>query len=59
MAKDSTGRNAMTKVTLRPKITFVGDTQPTSKELERMHQLSHESCFIANSVATTVVTELA
>lgn len=58
MEKDSDNKISMTKVTLRPKITFVGDKQPTIEQIENMHHQSHEQCFIANSVKTEVVTEI-
>jgi organic hydroperoxide reductase OsmC/OhrA len=54
MAKNEAGRLAITKVTLNPVITFAGQT-PDEAALERMHHLSHEQCFIANSVTTEVV----
>ncbi|WP_054112589.1 OsmC family protein [Marinagarivorans algicola] len=49
---------SMTKVTLRPKVTFSGNKQPTMEQIEKMHHQSHEQCFIANSVKTEVVTEM-
>lgn len=49
---------SMNKVTLRPKVTFSGDKQPTLEQLEKMHHQSHEQCFIANSVKTDVVIEI-
>lgn len=55
---DNEGKMAMTKVMLRPRITFSGDKQPTLEQLEEMHHQSHELCFIANSVKTEVVTEI-
>ena len=58
MEKDNNGKISMTKVTLRPRVKFSGDNQPTSEELEEMHDQSHEQCFIANSVITEVVTEI-
>lgn len=56
--KDAEGRQAMTRVSLRPKVTFSGEKQPTDEELEQMHHQAHENCFIANSVKTTVETLL-
>ena len=56
--KDDDGKISMTKVTLTPKIIFSGDTQPTYEQMERMHHLSHEQCFIANSVKTKVITRI-
>lgn len=52
------GKEWVSKVVLRPKIAFVGEKQPTRKQLEKMHHMAHENCFIANSVKTDVVTEL-
>ncbi len=57
MAKDAEGRTAMTRVTLRPHVTFGGDRRPTTAELEALHHRAHEECFIANSVKTEVVVE--
>ncbi len=58
MEEDSTGKISITRVTLRPKIAFIGERQPTLEQLEKMHHLSHENCFIANSVKTVVTTEI-
>ena len=57
LAKDAEGRMAMTVVTLRPKIVFSGERQPTSEELGELHHKSHVACFIANSVKTEVRVE--
>ena len=59
MEKDNSGKLMMTKVTLRPSVKFSGNIQPTTEQLEKMHHQSHEQCFIANSVKTDVITELA
>ena len=56
MDTDSDGRLSMTIVTLRPKVTFAGERQPSFEQIEKMHHQSHEQCFIANSVKTEVVT---
>jgi len=58
MAKDADGKTSVTKVRLRPHIIFSGERQPTMEQLEKMHHLSHENCFIANSVKTEVTTEI-
>jgi len=58
MEKDADGNIAMTKVTLKPKVTFSGDKKPNLSVLEKMHHQSHQQCFIANSVKTKVVTEI-
>lgn len=58
MEEDSRGKTSVTKVTLRPNVAFSGEHTPTLKQLEKMHHLAHENCFIANSVKTEVVTEI-
>ncbi len=54
MAKNEQGKMAMTKVTLAPQVSFSGDRQPTSEQIQQIHYLAHEQCFIANSVKTEV-----
>ena len=53
MARDGSGRLAMTEVTLQPRVLFA-DPAPDAAELERLHHAAHEACFIANSVRTEV-----
>ena len=50
MAKNADGKLAMTRVTLRPEVSFSGERRPSREELERMHHQAHEECFIASSV---------
>ncbi len=57
MARNDQGKFAITKVTLRPNVAFSGDRQPTAEQLKKMHDQSHQQCFIANSVKTQVSTE--
>ena len=47
----------MTKVTLRPQVSFSGETIPGPEELRQLHERAHHACFIANSVKTEVVVE--
>jgi organic hydroperoxide reductase OsmC/OhrA len=54
MAKNASGKFAMTRVTLRPKAVFVGNPLPTIGDIESMHHKAHTECFIANSVKTEV-----
>ncbi|MCM5508265.1 OsmC family protein, partial [Vibrio sp. SCSIO 43169] len=58
MEEDDKGRTSVTKVTLRPNIVFSGSKQPDYAQLEKMHNLAHQHCFIANSVKTEIVTEI-
>lgn len=49
----------VSRVSLRPQITFGGDRKPTAAELDDMHHKAHEDCFIANSVKTAITVEAA
>ena len=55
LSKDGHGRLAITRTTLRPKISWAGDRRPSAEELEHLHHLAHEACFIANSYKGEVV----
>jgi organic hydroperoxide reductase OsmC/OhrA len=57
MAKNDQGKIAMTRITLRPQISFGGERQPSADELARIHHDAHERCFIASSLKTEVVVE--
>jgi organic hydroperoxide reductase OsmC/OhrA len=53
MEKNEQGRVAITRVELSPRIEFDGEA-PDARTLAAMHHSSHEECFIANSVRTTI-----
>ena len=57
MAKNAAGKLAMTRVALRPAVTFSGDLLPERAEIDAMHHEAHAECFIANSVLTEIVCE--
>jgi organic hydroperoxide reductase OsmC/OhrA len=57
MEKNAEGKLAITRVTLRPRLKFSGDKQPTAEEIKEMNHMAHEQCFIANSVKTEVTIE--
>jgi organic hydroperoxide reductase OsmC/OhrA len=59
MEKNGEGKIAITRITLRPAITFSGERRPTSEELAELHHRSHEACYIANSIKADVVVESA
>jgi organic hydroperoxide reductase OsmC/OhrA len=54
MAKASSGKLAMTRVTLHPDVQFDGAQRPTVDVLVAMHHEAHEQCYIARSVTTDV-----
>jgi organic hydroperoxide reductase OsmC/OhrA len=51
---NSHGRLAMTKVTLRPLVTWSGNKSPDQEAVGALHEQAHGECFIANSVLTEV-----
>ena len=56
MGRIAPGRLALTRIALRPKVSFAG-TPPSAEEVERLHHEAHERCFIANSLKTEIVIE--
>jgi len=54
MEKNADGKLAITRVVLRPSVTFGGAGAPKPDELARLHEQAHANCFIANSVRTEI-----
>lgn len=57
MTRGERGVPWISRITLRPRITWSGDRVPTAAEVEHLHHLAHEQCFIAASIKTEVVVE--
>jgi organic hydroperoxide reductase OsmC/OhrA len=57
MTKGERGVPWISRISLRPRITWGGDRPPTAAEVEHLHHLAHEQCFIAASIKTEVVIE--
>jgi organic hydroperoxide reductase OsmC/OhrA len=53
MEKNARGKLAVTRVDLDPKIIFDGEP-PGAAAIRKIHHLSHQECFIANSVNTEI-----
>ncbi len=54
MRKNERGAVWVSAATLNPRIVYGGDRPPTAADIERLHHLAHEQCFIANSVKTEI-----
>jgi len=54
LGKNGEGKLAMTKITLKPMVNFNDTTVPTIEQVNELHRLAHEKCFIANSVKTDI-----
>lgn len=57
LEKNQNNKMAVTKLFLRPKVVFRGDSQPTKEVIHSLHEKAHEECFIANSVLTEIILE--
>jgi organic hydroperoxide reductase OsmC/OhrA len=56
LEKRTDGRLAITRVTLRPSITWNGEP-PDEAVIADLHHRAHDACFIANSVTAEVIVE--
>ncbi len=56
--KNAAGKMAVTITILRPNVVFSKDTPVAHERLVELHEKAHRNCFIANSVACEVVTEV-
>jgi organic hydroperoxide reductase OsmC/OhrA len=54
MRKNERGAIWVAAVTLRPRIVYGGEKRPTAADVDHLHHLAHEQCFIANSVKTEI-----
>lgn len=54
LERNDEGRMAMTRVELRPSITFAAQAAPSDADLTILHEKAHKYCFIANSVRTEI-----
>ncbi|KDB06246.1 OsmC family protein [Burkholderia sp. lig30] len=54
MAKNDAGKEVMTRVVLKPAVTFGGALAPSDEDVAALHHAAHEACFLANSVRTEI-----
>lgn len=59
MGKNSEGKTLMSRITLRPRIEFSGLKQPSAAEIDEIHRMAHEQCFVGNSLKSEVMIEAA
>jgi organic hydroperoxide reductase OsmC/OhrA len=55
MMPNAAGKLFVSSVTLAPRITFSGPKRPAAADIARLHERSHEECYIANSIKAEVV----
>ena len=56
LEKNAAGKMFMSRITLRPAVSFAG-AAPSSTDLDALHHAAHEECFIANSLKSEIVVE--
>jgi organic hydroperoxide reductase OsmC/OhrA len=56
LEKRADGKMAMSRVTLRPRVSWAGES-PDNAAIRDLHHRAHDACFIANSVTTDVLVE--
>ena len=57
MTKNERGKLWVSKIILSPAIAFTGEKRPTPEQLDELHHLAHEECYIANSIKSEVVVQ--
>ena len=57
LEKGPDGKPCVTRVVLRPEVTFGGDRRPSVEQILAIHDKAHYGCFIARSVRTDVRVE--
>ncbi len=57
LERNEAGKLAITRVALRPTVTFAPGKGVDGEALAALHHQAHEECFIANSVKTEVTVE--
>lgn len=55
LGKNQRGQMSVARIDLHPEVRFDADFSVDAAELERMHHRAHRYCFIANTLADSVV----
>jgi organic hydroperoxide reductase OsmC/OhrA len=55
LERDATGKTWVTRVVLKPRISFAGEVAPET--LAQLHARAHRGCFLAQSVKTEITVE--
>lgn len=57
LGKNDKGRMMVSRLILRPRVTFGGATIPDEHTVRELHRKAEENCFIGNSLLSSVVLE--
>jgi len=55
LGKNSKGQMSVTQIDLNPEVTFDDGFYVDKKKLQEMHKRAHNYCFIANTLADSVM----
>ena len=54
LEKGDDGKPVITRIELRPRVSFANPAAVSAGDLDRLHHLAHENCFIARSVRSEI-----
>lgn len=54
MEKNDSGKMMITQINLYPTIEFAGERTPNTIQIQKIHDLAHQNCFLANSVKSSI-----
>lgn len=54
IGKNENGKMAVRSITLQPKVVFGTGKKPNEAMINRIHQIAHSNCFLANSITTKI-----
>jgi organic hydroperoxide reductase OsmC/OhrA len=57
LGKNDQGKTMVSRLVLRPKVSFGGERSPDADTVLELHRKAKENCFIGNSLSTAVVLE--
>ena len=57
LEKDTHGERVISKVVLKPQVTFAEDVEIERQAIEKIHHQAHKKCFLAKSVTSEVKVE--
>lgn len=57
LGKNTKGKIMVSRITLRPLVTFSGPNAPEAEMVRELHRKAEENCFIGNSLLTQVAVE--
>ena len=57
MTKNDAGIPWVSRITLRPRVTWSGEVLPTPAQVQHLHHEAHRRCFIAASIRSEVIIE--